>query len=346
VLYRGDVDRLRGDVKAALARYEQAAAMTAPGRHQVWPPAAERRVGALRQLGRLEESIALGRETVRFAEEEDLEPVNRLRFWVALALSEAQAGALDEARRHISAAMSCARSEGIGGVAMGIVHESEARIAILARDPDAFTEAAQACATYLLGGDNPALTAKYDRLWQDARTAGLVQIMAQRSMSTQETSAQDALRGRLQTLPEAERTSAILDVLLRGCHADAGCLFLVTKHGARPIAGDSDSIGGGSLQAAVDAFLTAELTDTDVVTLTQHDEHAAERPIHNWAQPGEAPCIPMLIRATRQDETLVCGVAVLRLKGDEPSAMDQHILDVLGETLMAADENAGRPQAQ
>ena len=346
VLYRGDVDRLRGDVQAALTCYEQAAAMTAPGRHQVWPHAAERRVGALRQLGRLQEAIALGRETVRFAEEEDLEPVNRLRFWVALALSEAQAGAPDEARGHISAALSCAQREGIGGVPMGIVHEAEARLAILARDPDAFTRAAQACGTYLLGGDNPALTAKYDRLWQDARAAGLVQAMAQRSASTQETSAQDALRGRLQSLPDAERASAILDVLLRGCQADAGCLFLVTKQGARLIAGESDLIRGESLQAAVDAFLTAELTDTEMVTLTQHDEHAAERPIHNWAEASEPPCIPLLIRVTRQDEPLVCGVAVLRLKGDEPNALDQHILDVLGEALMAADQDAGMPQAQ
>jgi tetratricopeptide (TPR) repeat protein len=175
VLYRGDVNRLRGDLNAAYACYEQANAMTAPGRHQVWPHAAERRVGALRQLGRLSESVALGRATVQYGEAEDLEPVNMLRLYIALALSEAQAGSCDTAAQHIALALRCAQHEGIAGVALGIVHEAGARIAIHAGDAVAFEQASQAAARCLLSGDNPALTAKYERLLQEARAAGLTQ---------------------------------------------------------------------------------------------------------------------------------------------------------------------------
>ena len=57
-----------------LGGYQRAAAVTAPGRHQVWPHASERRVGASRLLGRLQETIALVHATTEVAEEKTSSP--------------------------------------------------------------------------------------------------------------------------------------------------------------------------------------------------------------------------------------------------------------------------------
>jgi hypothetical protein len=133
--------------------------------------------------------------------------------------------------------------------------------------------------------------------------------------------------------------------LISSCGATKGCLFAATKLGAQTVAGELDLVAGMDIRAAVDAYLSAELTDTAMITVTQHDEHAAQQPILNWAPAGHPICFPILLRGMRQGESLVCGVAVLQLKAAEPEAIDQQMLDAVGQVLLDADDSSGLRQA-
>jgi hypothetical protein len=342
VLYRGDVNRLRGDLDAAYACYEQASAMTAAGKHQVWPHAAERRVGALRQLGRLSESVALGRAIVKFGEAEDLEPVNMLRLYIALALSEAEAGECEAAAQHIAVALRCAAHEGIGGVPLGIVHEAAARIAIHAGDAVAFEEASQAAASYLLSGDNPALTAKYERLLQEARAAGLAQATTRHTPVP----AAEPVFTRLRSARDyEERASLVLEFVASKYQADAGAFFGVTAHETKLIAKLGDLHVDEPLPSMVNDFLAAELPDTVVVPLTRGDERAAQGNASPWTQDDRGAYLPLLLRGRRQSKLLVAGVVVLRADSDSPIAPEQRLLDALGQCLLADDDQSSRPEA-
>jgi hypothetical protein len=342
VLYRGDVNRLRGDLQAAYECYEQANAMTAPGKHQVWPHAAERRVRALGQLGRLSESIALGKALVQFGEAEDLEPVNLLRFYIALALSEAQAGSCEDAAQHIAAALRCAAHEGIGGVPLGIVHEAAARVAIHAGDAAAFEQACQAAASCLLSGDNPALTAKYERLRQEARAAGVARAASRRTPVPPA----DPVFTRLRSARDyAERAALALEFVASKLSAQAGAVFGVTAQGPKHLASLGDFSVDERLLSMLNDFLAAELPDTVLVPLTRGDERAAQGKASLWTQDDRGTYLPLLLRGRRQSKLLIAGVVVLRTDADSPSAPEQRLLDALGQCLLDADQQGVKLEA-
>ena len=344
-LYRGDMNRLRGDLAAAFSDYEQAAAITAPGRHQVWPHLTERRVVALRQLGRVAESVALGKMIVKFAEDEDLEPVNRLRAYVALALSEAQAGLCEDAARNIESALGCAEREGIGGVPLGIVHEAAARLAIRNGDAAAFERASSECARFLLAGGNAALTAKYDRLLQEARAAGLSQVRAHHAAEGTAPQVLAVLSLLQEAQDDAARANIALDVLAAHYRAGAGCLFGVTPQGPELLARVGTLVSDEQLRAMVAEYLSAELTDTEIVTLTQADARAARGSANIWTLGDNAAYIPVLLHGRRGAEQLLCAVAVLRLETPPSSSPEPRLLQALGQVLLDGNKISGMPIA-
>lgn len=335
VLYAGDVHRLRGAVDVALSCYERAAAMTAAGKHQVWPHATERKVVALRQLGRFDESLELGRMLVQFGEAEDLEPVNLLRFYTALALSEAEAGLLADAAKNIERAHACAQREQIGGVPLGIVYEAEARVAIRNRDVQGFQAASQRCASYLLPRHNPALTAKHERLLLTARAAGLESSAAERRDTSKLHSAHPVFSKLAAMADDDARANLVLDTLTTHYGVETACLFGMTSEGARAIALIGDAPADERLRARVDAYLSAELISTEVVTATLDDERAAAGGDPVWTIDRDLAFLPVLLQAHRDHDELISGVALLRVKDASlPLPPGRDLLQALAQALL------------
>jgi hypothetical protein len=65
------------------------------------------------------------------------------------------------------------KNAGATGLNLGLVYENRARIAIILNDSDVFDIHSKRCAEEYLGKNNPALAAKYDKLIQEARKAGI-----------------------------------------------------------------------------------------------------------------------------------------------------------------------------
>jgi len=314
--------------------------MTAAGKHNAWPHATERRVGALRALGRYEESVALGRALAAYAEAEDFEPVNLLRIYVALSLSEAEAGSIDAASHNLACALRCADREGIRGVPLGIVHEAAARLAIRTRDVAALEAALKTCAAVLLAGGNPSLTAKYERLLREAQAAGLAWA-DDRTLPPV-----DPVRARLRSVKDSrERAAMVLELLVQKHGVAAGCLFTVTEVGAMLVARKGPVTVEEKLCSFVSDYLSAELSDTQMVTVTQQHERVAQRSAPVLFSDEQDAYLHLLLRGRRQAHTFVAGVALLRVDASRPVHVDQSHGDVLGQAMLDGDPLCGRREA-
>jgi hypothetical protein len=265
-----------------------------------------------------------------------------LRCYVALALSEAQVGELDAAADNIAKALQCAQREGIGGVPLGIVHEAAARIAIHRGDAAAFDQARAACASCLLSDDNPSLTTKYERLLRDALAAGLVLTRVTRDSVQPLAPVLERLRAANDV---AERALMLLDFIAEQYHVDSGCLFGMTRQGAILLAQSGSVVVDHKLHVLVDAFLSAELSETEMVTVTQQDECAAQSQSNIWTIDADHTYVPVLPRAHRDSDGLISGVAVLRFDPLLFAPPAQRVLDAIGQALLDGADIEGRREA-
>ncbi|MDD9944746.1 MAG: protein kinase [Myxococcales bacterium] len=337
MIYAGDVRRLRGELQEALRDYEQACELTAPGEHLAWPHSVHRRVVALRQLGRLEESLQLARDLVAFAQREDFEPTNVVRFSVACARTETEAEHYQAAEESLSRAQACLEREAIAGVPVGLVHEARARLAIRRGDAAACLAALHACAERYTTDHGPALTAKYERLLAAAMAAGFGDELAE----GQRTSDRDQVRRLCEISDDDARARAMLGLLTEHYGVDDACLFGVSHRGLSSLATVGEVQADEQLREHVDAFLSAELLSAVSVTVTAQDERAAAGASDLWTTGSGQTYFPVMLAGSRDGVDLVAGVAMLRMhdRALRPAASD--LLRTLGEALLASGQVSG-----
>jgi serine/threonine protein kinase/predicted ATPase len=162
--------RIAGDYAAALEEVEKALALTAPGRHAIWPYASASRLRCLLELGRVQEAQTIGHDYLRTAEEYGCSYLLH-QLALPVALIEARLGHEDRAVALAETAISEWKSLGVTGITMGLAFETRARIAIYADDPKTFRKYAKLCGEQYRTGYSPTLTARYQKLIQDAHTA-------------------------------------------------------------------------------------------------------------------------------------------------------------------------------
>jgi serine/threonine protein kinase/tetratricopeptide (TPR) repeat protein len=167
---RGEYHRIRGDFAGAVVEFEKALGRTAVGRHAVWPYAAGAHLRALLGLNRLQEAKTLGFERLHALEKEGFGYTCAL-VEMPLALIEAKLGEEQTAEKLADRAIERYHRIGAKGVYLGLAYETRARVAVYLDDPKRFRKCAKLCAEQYRVGHNPALTAKYQKLTQDARHA-------------------------------------------------------------------------------------------------------------------------------------------------------------------------------
>jgi hypothetical protein len=137
------------------------------------------------------------------------------------------------------------------------------------------------------------------------------------------------------------RAGAVLETLSSHYSAHSGCLFGVTGEGVRAIARLGDVPIDDALRARVDAYLSAELASTEVATAAAHDEHAAAGLEPLWAIDQDGSFLPVLLRARRDREPLISGVALVRIDNALPLPPEPDLLDALGQSLLLDDRIDG-----
>jgi hypothetical protein len=164
---------LSGDLEAALERVHAGFEVAAPGRNLPWGFLAAQHIKLLRELGRTGEAIARAQEYMERAHVDELTMAQRF-ILMESSLAFAAAGDSDRALAILEPLTLHIESIGARGLALGMFYEARARIAILMRDRAGFALAVERCATEYQRGRNPAVSAKFARLMDEARQYDLV----------------------------------------------------------------------------------------------------------------------------------------------------------------------------
>lgn len=176
----GEYHRIGGDYARALVRFDKVLELTEAGRHSVWPYATGARVRVLFELERLQEAKTWGYQYLEAAEKEELGYLCNL-IRMPLALVEAKLGNEHDAESLAETAIEAWIQLGVTGIYLGLAYETRARVAIYTDDPKSFRKFVKLCGEQYQIGQNPILTAKHQKLVQDARHAyaGISRDLAQ-----------------------------------------------------------------------------------------------------------------------------------------------------------------------
>ena len=133
------------------------------------------RLEALISLSRFEEARARGVEVLESCEAQS---IGLTAFVVrrALAIAEAKLGDFAAASARLERVLDELRSFGIEGLELGATYEARTRVAIWAADPDAAERFGRLTAEEYRYGEASPLGARYERLWDEARTAGVAAL--------------------------------------------------------------------------------------------------------------------------------------------------------------------------
>ncbi len=171
----------RGQLEDAAAAFERGLSVSRPDPNDAsrctgaWLRLEGAYLEALVGLGRVEEARAYGLEALRSCEAQGIGlPAFMVRR--SLGLAEGKQGDFVEAAERIEGVIEELKSFGIEGLELGATYEARTRVAIWASDRDAAERFGRLTAQeYRYGQDSP-LGARYERLWDEARVAGVAAL--------------------------------------------------------------------------------------------------------------------------------------------------------------------------
>lgn len=341
-----EYDRLRGAREEAVGQYMGLLEEPA-GRHMAWMYAAHGVLLCLCELDRLAEGRELGAALLMRADAAQLS-VARGLILRPLSLIEARLGDFATAERYLAENIAQCRLSGMGGINLGIAYEFRARVAVYARDSEAFQRYIELCAEqYHAGGGSPDLTARFDALLNDARVAGVVESgwQSRQREVVDLSNEQVELRDRLADCPTSEsRQLLALQLLLQMTHTSSGLLWRVGEDGdPLLLAVEGCEAPNREVREAVRMYLaehgqregrTQTVSD---MTMTETDATATlgGGKSQTWLQDSCAGFLPFVLR--RDDQASVFGVALLKSGSHTPRAADRAMIEVLIDGLVAGD---------
>ena len=300
--------RMARDFKRAVAELEQVLETVKPGLHQVWPYAADAHVLTLLELKEPERALQAAETYVASAARE-LEYVPNV-LQLSHALARAVAGQ-SEAALSIDALIARLQQDGIGGLHLGVAHEFRARVALQLQDHAGFARHLELCRLLFTAHQNAALTAKYHRLFQEARRAVSAGTESQRATPDSEAQYQGtrielALAG---CRDEDQRARLALTLLTAQSGASAGLLYLLRDDEPACVARLGQMPEPASLLPPLRRYLASQQESEDV---TASDTGEADQEVTPaWFDADGQTLKPLLLSHYDHSAMIVTGVAVL-----------------------------------
>ncbi len=312
---RGEYHRIRGDFEGAVSEYEKALELVAPGRHLVWPYATGAYLKVLFEMGRFSEGKEIGQQYLSAAEREEIGH-DRGLIEMPLALLQAGAGEGGAAVRNAEAAIERFQALGATGLNLGLAYEARAHVAILMGDREGFAKYAQLCAERYQTGRNPALTAKYEKLVQQARRSklGVSDGLAHAADFTQH-GVHDGSTFAVTMLTNChgpqDRMRRALELLVKLGKCSGG--FLYTMHATGPVlcAQSGEVSPPAEMDELARRYVQAETDDASDITMTVADLAATSADRLDWTNHRGDEYCPLLLGHETDDGFCITGVAVL-----------------------------------
>jgi tetratricopeptide (TPR) repeat protein len=294
---RAALQRVRGRFEDALALCEEALALLPPAQHGAWPLAAASQLQILLELGRVAEVRELGLAYLRLAEQHDLgvicQPIE-----LALADAQGELGQLELAKERIERILQEALAVGLGGLHLGAIYEAAARHALRARDAERFAHHYAACKRLLKYGQTPALTARLDRLLDQARNLSISPADQADGIELS-----PALIVELMSQCQAEaRGAQALNLLAAATGAVSGHLYKVCDEGLRLLASSSPTPAPPYLvEFLLRYLLSAEVVSDQTVDVSHHASLVD----------GDRTLEIVVLSTTHAEQRIVAGIAAL-----------------------------------
>jgi tRNA A-37 threonylcarbamoyl transferase component Bud32 len=332
---RGEYQRLRGDLTAALRELEAGLKLTHAGGHCIWGNLASASLSTLIGLGRSQEAVTRGRAWLEIAIEQGLGfVVSHLRM--PLALAEMQVGELEAAGRTAEGAVVALRELGSTGIGLGLAYETCARVASAARDQEGFERYAGLCAEQYRASENRALIARYDRLLEEARQAELSIPLDVADAAAFTETGTGTIVSQITTMMEGcrgptERAQRGLELLVKSSGSRQGFLYMLVDKAPALSAQLADRELPTEIEVLARESLLGEMrsqteghTQTATITVTlmgeldKNDADESLGPNSIWTLDNGERYRPVLLRHATSDGFVSVGLAVLLEDPDRP----------------------------
>jgi hypothetical protein len=328
--------RLRGDIAGSLELAESMVSLAPPGSHLGCARFASAHVWLSSAAGSPARAATLGLNYLQVFRDQQCQ----LRDCFDLARATAEALALTgrgaEAVSLAEATIQALENAKIQGIGLGCCYETRARVALAMRDKAGFLAWAERCAAIYTRHDNPALSAKYGRLLQQARSEGWVHseppappVAAASDQNSQELEGTQFSR-MAECLNASERARCALLILLEHSGAPEGHLYAFVEGRLTRLASVSETEPAPGLGELLERYVAAELTIAEI-TATSSD--GDEEVLATDPDPLLRLYQPVLLAALRDGERTIAAVAALaRTDGYDPPPAS--VLSVLAVSLL------------
>jgi hypothetical protein len=349
----------RGDYNAACTRFREGLAACARGTvsddllPQAWITLQAGLAEALLAAGQPEEARSCAAHALSICE---ARAVGSLSHSVAraLALAEAACGDFASASARLDRVLDQQKATGASGIWLGLTFEAQARVAILSGAEDDFERFASLAGREYRRGANSPLSARYERLLDQARRRGFQQLSGLPAMSgrpellsfaTSSADSRSLVTRALSGATDAQdRSQRALRLLCDTCDASAGHLFLVDATAPRIAASLGSNKPTRELLDVVDKYLSEQRDGQDAATaMLDEDQDISELMSHAVARAGALDYELMLLTSeTSRGELKIAGVAAIATSQSRVRTAKPHkLLAALGAQLLAYGDVTG-----
>jgi tetratricopeptide (TPR) repeat protein len=337
---------LQGDLTGALDVLLPAFEYAPPTRHNSFCNLAGAHVRLLAELGRTKEAVERGRHYLELHEREQLSAVDP-GLWVGLSQALAEAGEHAQAVRTIETLIDSNRELGCAGLALGMLYETRARIASRMRDPVAFERFAELCATEYKKAHNPALSARFARLLEDARQHEIREVeptpeIRELLQLSQAESEYDTVHSRiLECIDDGDRGRCVLTLLLQSTRSNIGYLYGVRDGRAELLAALPEPPADDAVVDWVNKSLQAELGSAEIGTADADGDATRTEEAPLYTDPEERRLELVFLFATQQLTLQIVAVLVLHMPPGPRTLPSRQLCQQLANELLEHGDVSG-----
>jgi hypothetical protein len=311
--------QMQGNLQGALDGLHEGFALVQPGRHTFYVQLAALHLTLLTELGRIDEALE---HVQRYEEIFERHQVFDRDNWfsIANALIRAHAGEHQRAVEIVESITHTSRELGRSGLVLGLLYEARARIAITMQDREGFEHFAGLCCAEYSKAHNPALSAKFARLLDEAQSSNVAPTSLNPEMLELATAAMESeyetVESRMrECVDESDRARCALTMLLQQAESFAGYLYRVKDGDVTLVAGLPERSPESGLERWLRELASAELAAdrdaTATATVTGEGDCVAEEPAPVRFVDGEGRLFEPLWLTARDAQGRYGPVAVL-----------------------------------
>lgn len=345
---RGAYHWLRGELDLARAELERTLSIVSAGAHSAWWNTVMRYMNVLLDQKEYELARSVGNEIIQKCERGEVDYVHLHFVEAGLALAEARLGEYAKAIERIDRILARAKAEGVEGILLGNIYEARVRIAIMQKDLEAFDKYLKLTADIYLPGKSGPLAAKYYRIVEEARRAGLIVSTPAKtelgdeevSSSTLLTIATAAVRSELDNCQGPElRARRALDMLVEYAAATAGYLYGIKQSGLALLSSGDNQAPPAGLDDKVKERLLLEMKEEDTMAMDADDFSEEETDAFRFVDTQGNTYQLIALTCRKEGQLVIIGIAALKRSSDKPlRLLSFDFVSAIAEGLLGAGD--------